>query len=286
MKKILLAGATGHLGKYIYRELKQQNYQVRVMARNQKKAQSLFIDSGEVVQADATIPETLRGCCEGVDVVISALGKSISFRNWSSGSFQEIDYQANLLLLEEAKKAGISQFIYISAFSAKAHPSLAYFKAHADFAEALRNSGLSYVILEPTALFSAFEEVMTMARKGRIASLGAGDKKTNPIFEGDVAKVAVSMIGQPSQTIPLGGQRIYTRFELLQIACKAAHYRGKLLQVPFRFVEGILPLTRLLSRSLHDKLAFIIAVSKTDCIAPAVGELSLEEYFELEQQLA
>jgi len=286
MKKILLAGATGHLGKYIFKELKQQNYQVRVMARNPEKAQLLFPDSKEVVLADATSPETLQGCCKGIDVVISALGKSISFRSQGSGSFQEIDYQANLLLLEEAKRAGVSQFIYISAFSAAAHPTLAYFKAHADFAETLRNSGLSFAILEPTALFSAFEEVMIMARKGRIASLGAGDKKTNPIFEGDVAKVAVSQIGQPCQTIPLGGRRVYTRLELLKIACKAAEYRGKLMKIPFRLVEGILPFTRLLSRSLYDKLAFMIAVSKIDCIAPAVGELSLEEYFELEQQLA
>jgi uncharacterized protein YbjT (DUF2867 family) len=286
MKKILLAGATGHLGKYIFRELKQQRYEVRALARNLKRAQSLFPDPEELVLADATHPESLLGCCTGVDVVISALGKSISLRHQGYGTFQEIDYQANLHLLEEAQQAGVKQFIYISAFGAEQHPELAYFNAHARFAKALRNSGLTYTILQPTALFSAFEEIMAMARKGRIALLGAGDRKTNPIYDGDVARIAVSLIDQPSQTLTLGGERVYTRLELLKIACEAAGYKGKIPELGSQFVDGILPFVRLVSRSLYDKLAFMAAVSRVDCIAPAMGELTLEAYFELEPQFS
>ncbi|MHC2990529.1 NAD-dependent dehydratase [Pontibacter sp. HJ8] len=286
MKKVLLAGATGHLGKYIFRELKQQRHEVRALARNLKRAQALFPDPEELVLADATEPESLQGCCTGVDVVISALGKSISLRNQGTGSFQEIDYQANLHLLEEAQKAGVKQFIYISAFGAEQHPELAYFSAHASFAKALRHSGLAFTILQPTALFSAFEEIMSLARKGRIALLGAGDSKTNPIYDGDVARIAVSLIDQPSQTLTLGGERVYTRLELLKIACKAAGYKGKIPELGFQFVDGILPFVRLVSRSLYDKLAFMTAVSRVDCIAPAMGELTLEDYFELEPQFS
>ena len=137
MKKILLAGATGQLGKYIFRELKLQGYDVRALARNLKKAQALFPDPEELVLADATKRESLEGCCAGVEVVISAIGKSISLRNQSNGSFQDIDYKANLNLLSEAQKAGVKQFIYISAFGAEQYASLAYFKAHADFEKAL-----------------------------------------------------------------------------------------------------------------------------------------------------
>lgn len=286
MKKILLAGATGQLGKYIFRELKLQGYDVRVLARNLKKAQALFPDPEELVLADATKKESLQGSCAGVEVVFSALGKNTSLRNQSNGAFHDIDYTANLNLLREAQKAGVKQFIYISAFGAERFASLAYFKAHADFEKALQNSGITYTILQPVALFSAFDELVSMARKGRIGSLGKGDKKTNPIYEGDVAKVAVSCIGQPSQSLPLGGKTTYTRLELIKIACEAAGYYGKIPEIPFEFVEPLLPFVRLVSRSLYDKIAFIIAVSKVDCIAPPVGELSMEEYFELESELS
>ncbi|WP_018477749.1 SDR family oxidoreductase [Pontibacter roseus] len=286
MKKILLAGSTGQLGKYIFRELKQQGYEVRALARNLKRAQALFPDPEELVLADATRPESLDGCCAGIDVVISALGKSVSLRNQNNVSFQEVDYQANLNLLQEAKQAGASQFIYISAFGAEEHRHLAYFKAHADFSDALKASGITYSILQPTALFSIFEEIMAFARRGRVAALGAGDKRTNPIFEGDVAKAVVSSIGQPNQVIPLGGKRTYTRLELVQIACEAARYVGRIPKLPFHFVEPLLPMVKVVSRSLYDKLAFMLAVTKEDCIAPAFGELTLEEYFELEPQLS
>ena len=286
MKKILLAGATGQLGKYIFRELKQQGYDVRALARNLRKAQALFPDPEELVLADATKKESLEGCCAGIEVVISAIGKSTSLFNQGNGSFQDIDYRANLNLLQEAQKCGVKQFIYVSAFGAEQFANLAYFKAHADFEEELRNCGISYTVLQPVALFSAFEDVVSMARKGRIGSLGKGDKKTNPIYEGDVAKVAVSCIGQPSQTLPLGGRTTYTRLELMKIACEAAGYCGKIPEIPFDFVEPLLPFVRMLSRSLYDKIALMVAVSKVDCIAPPAGELSMEEYFELDAALS
>ena len=286
MKKILLAGATGHLGKHIFRELKLKGFEVRVLARSPKKAKSLFPDPEEAVLADATNPHSLEGCCEGVEVVISALGKSVSLRHQGKGSFHDIDFKANRNLLKEAKQAGVKQFIYISAFGAEKFPGLAYFKAHADFEKALKQSGLSYTILQPVALFSAFEEMMHLARRGRFGQLDIGDKLVNPVYDGDVAKLAVACIGQPSQTIPMGGPCTYTRQELTQMVCEAAGYAGRLPEIPFEYVDSLLPFVRLLSRSLYDKLAFMVAVSKVDCIAPAIGQHSLEAYFELETALS
>lgn len=286
MKKILLAGATGHLGKHIFRELKQKGFEVRVLARNLKKAKLLFPDPEELVLADATKPYTLEGCCKGVDVVISAIGKSVSLRHQGSGSFQDIDYKANLHLLKEAQQAGVKQFIYVSAYGGERFPKLAYFKAHTDFEKALQQSGLSYTILQPVALFSALEEMANMARRGRFGQLDIGDKLVNPVYDGDVAKTAVANIGQPSQVLPLGGPTLYTRQELTQIICEAAGYTGQLPEIPFEYVDTLLPFVRLLSRNLYDKLAFMVAVSKVDCIAPQIGEYSLEEFFELEPQMS
>jgi uncharacterized protein YbjT (DUF2867 family) len=286
MKKVLLAGATGNLGKHIFRELKQQGYAVRVLARNLKKAQSLFPDPEEVVLADATRPITLEGCCDGVDVVISAMGKTLSLRHQGGGSFSDINYKANKNLLQEAERAGVRQFIYISAFGAGQFPQLAYFKAHADMEKALRHSSLSYTILRPVGLFSMFDEMATMARKGQIGQLGKGDKRTNPIYDGDVASIAVSCIGKPNQSLDLGGPSTYTRQELAQLVCEAAGYTGRVAEIPFDYVDTLLPFVRLVSRNLYDKLAFMAAVSKIDCVAPAVGRQSLEAYFELTPQLA
>ncbi|GAB3196518.1 uncharacterized protein YbjT (DUF2867 family) [Pontibacter aydingkolensis] len=120
-----------------------------------------------------------------------------------------------------------------------------------------------------------------MARKGQIGSLGVGDKLTNPIYKGDLAQVAVQSIGQPSEIIPLGGQKMYSRLELIRIACQAAGHKGKIPLVPFGVVKSMLPLVKLFNRNMFDKIAFLVAVSEVACVAPKVGSHMLKAYFSL-----
>ena len=46
MKKILLAGATGYLGKYLLIELKKQGYTTTALARNPDKLKDLSAQYG------------------------------------------------------------------------------------------------------------------------------------------------------------------------------------------------------------------------------------------------
>lgn len=284
MKRILLAGATGHLGRHFLSLLKLHGYQVTALVRTCEKATSLSIAPDEIFYADATRPKELRGCCLGIDVVVSALGKSISLSDRSKASFHDIDYQANYNLLQKAKAAGVKQFVYISAFSAEEHPQLAYFRAHADFSRELIQSGLIYSILQPTALFSAFDELAAMARRGRLGVIGDGSKRTNPIHEADVAKVVVQSIGKSSAVIPLGGKQVYTRLEIARIVGAAAGYYGSVFHVPKVAVALLLPMMKHIDTSLYHKAAFLAKVSTQDCVAPQVGEQTLEGYFKLAQE--
>ena len=54
MKKVLVTGATGFLGKYVVEELSQQGYQVRAFGRNRKVGQSLENSSVAFFQGDLT----------------------------------------------------------------------------------------------------------------------------------------------------------------------------------------------------------------------------------------
>lgn len=58
--KVLLAGATGYLGKYITHELLEKEYKVKLVVRNLNK---IYFDPKkfELIQAEITRPETLEG---------------------------------------------------------------------------------------------------------------------------------------------------------------------------------------------------------------------------------
>jgi uncharacterized protein YbjT (DUF2867 family) len=75
---ILVAGATGGVGKRVVRRLVERGYKVRALVRNTQKAQEMLGDNVELFEGDITIPETLTPqmmanvtaviCCTGVRV--------------------------------------------------------------------------------------------------------------------------------------------------------------------------------------------------------------------------
>ena len=72
MKKVLVTGATGFLGKYVVEELSQQGYQVRAFGRNRNVGQSLENSSVAFFQGDLTKQEDLARVCQGMDMVVHA----------------------------------------------------------------------------------------------------------------------------------------------------------------------------------------------------------------------
>jgi uncharacterized protein YbjT (DUF2867 family) len=74
MKKVLVAGATGYLGRYIVNELKKQGYVVHALARNPKKLEDIKKYIDDIIEGEITKPETLKGVCENTDVIISTVG--------------------------------------------------------------------------------------------------------------------------------------------------------------------------------------------------------------------
>ena len=212
--KILLFGATGNLGQSIASELKQKGYKVTAVVRNKIKVGKLESITQKIIVADVTIPSDLDNICNGFDIVISSLGKSVSPNDKSKPTFNDIDYIANSNILNEAKKSNVKKFVYISAFHCEHYLHLEYFKVHHQFSENLISSGIDYSIIKPPAIFSAFMDMIEMAKKGQLINIGLGDKKTNPIYEGDLAKITVDSINEPNSTIEAGGKTIYTRRQL------------------------------------------------------------------------
>jgi uncharacterized protein YbjT (DUF2867 family) len=209
MKKVVLFGATGNLGNEIAKELIKQGYELTVVVRNEQKAKTLSHITSKYIIADVCNKSTLENIFDKQDIVVSALGKSVSPNDKSKPTFKQVDYDANKNILDQSIKAGIKKFVYISAFHSEKYLHLEYFKVHHDFSELLKKSGIDYSIVKPPAIFSAFIDMIEMAKKGQLINIGKGDKKTNPIYEGDLAKVTVEAINKQNSIFEAGGKTIY-----------------------------------------------------------------------------
>ena len=280
MNKVLLFGATGHLGRKIAAELKKQGYKLTAVVRNEGRKKVLTQITDQFIVADVTNPKEIAGISTGFDIIISALGKSVSPNDRSKASFREVDLEANTAILADALKNNVRKFVYVSAFSAEKYLNLEYFKVHHEFSEKLKSSGIGYTIIKPPALFSAFIDLIDMAMKGRLVTIGKGDKLTNPIDEADLAKIFVEGIQQENAIIEAGGKTVYSRRQINEIIQQAIKPEKKVRTIPIGIIRIFLPVIRVVNKNMFDKIAFFIAVMQHDTVAPKLGDTSLEQYLE------
>lgn len=284
MKSVLLFGSTGNVGKQIAKEARRQGYLLTAVVRNSQKANELNGIAEQILIADVTRSDELVGICSGFDIVISALGKSVSPNDKSSGSFYEVDFLANASILRQAVVSGVKKFVYVSALHSERYTNLEYFKVHHELSEKLKQSGLDYSIIKPPSIFSAYLDVVEMARKGRLVNLGKGDKRTNPIYEGDLAVVCVNSINSPNSEIEAGGREILTRKQINETIQQHVNPSRKIPTIPTWIMRAMLPLIKIANRNLFDKFDFFVEVMQHDTIAPQVGQLTLKEYLTMKSK--
>lgn len=275
MSTILVAGASGQLGRCVIHELKQQGHRVRVLAR-----QPANIEADEKVQADLTKPETLNGACTGVNAVISCAGASMNMRGFGNRqSFYQVDWQGNVNLLTEAQRQRVPKFVYVSLAHANKMRQVEYADAHARFAEALRESGLRYTIVSPTGFFGFLLEILKYAKQGHGVLIGDGGCRTNPIHEADVARACIEALTSNERELTVRGPEVFTRKEITELAFDVLGRPPKLMKVPSGVFKALIMPLKLINPRLHALMDFGIAVTQIDCVAPAYGTQRLQDYF-------
>ncbi|MBY0505976.1 MAG: NAD(P)H-binding protein [Bryobacteraceae bacterium] len=280
MIRVLVAGATGALGQHVVRELDSRGLTVRALCRVRERAASLPIRT-EIALGDALRPRTLGGVLSDVDVVFSCLGQSLSPRRlgFRAPGYFDVDVPANLTLLRRAVRAGVRRFIYVSACQASRFPDIDYLAAHAQVAQAVRESGLEYGILEPAPFFSQFHALVHQARDRRLMQFGPSTARTNPIAEEDLAFVCADLVESArSHVVPVGGPEIFTRREILEEACAAARVPARVQRMP----TWVLDTGGWACRAFAPRLAQLAEYHSLQCredfIAPPRGARRLSEY--------
>ncbi|HEY6976192.1 MAG TPA: SDR family oxidoreductase [Chitinophagaceae bacterium] len=278
MKHVLVAGATGYLGGHITNELKTQKYFVRAVTRNRNKLLNLHPGIDEIIEAEITKPQTLDGCCEGIDAVITTIGIT---RQKDKLTYMDVDYQGNLNLLTEAKKSGVKRFIYIFIFNTEKIKRLKIVQAKKKFTDALKTSSLNYCLINPTGFFSDMGEFLKMASKGTVYLFGEGKYSINPIDGNDLAKVCVDAIETTEHEINIGGPQVFTHEQIASMAFHVLNKPVKIRYIPLWLKDFILFLLRKFTHEYtYGPVEFLMTVLTMDMVAPKYGYHTLEKYFE------
>ena len=209
MDTVLVAGATGYLGRHIVVELAARGYRVAAVVRSRHRAEqpgphgapTLQGLVAEWVEGEVTEPGFLRGICGGADRVVSALGVTRQ-----KASPWDVDFLANLHVLADAEREGT--FLYVNVMHAEIGHSL-LLRVKAAFAVVLRRSFVAHQIVNPSGYFSDVSDYLAMARRG-LAVVPPGDARVAPIHGADLARFCVDRIGDDSGSWDVGGPDVLT----------------------------------------------------------------------------
>ena len=200
MKKVLVTGATGFLGKYVVEELVEHGYQVRAFGRNSKIGRSLENTSVSFFQGDLTNAEDVSEACKGMNLVVHAGALSTVWGPW------EDFYQANVLgtkyVLEACRQTDIQRLVYVSSPSVYAAPKdqLAIKESDAPEENNLNNYIRSKLASEK--LFKDYPDVPSIILRPR-GLFGIGDTSILPRVINLSQKIGIPLIGDGRQLMDM-----------------------------------------------------------------------------------
>lgn len=284
-KRILVAGASGYLGRHIIDALKNSNTDYVALARHTVKLKKNGVTDTHIRVADVTNPSSLIGCCDGINVVISCVGIT---RQKDGLKYMDVDYQANCHLLEEAIKAGVKKFIYISAFNAPLHNHVRLLHAKEKFADKLlKTKQLTPCVIRSNGFFSDLEEYYRMAQSGRAYVFGDGRTQLNPIHGTDLAHFCLEAINMSERELSVGGPETLSLAQIAMLAFEAQGRADKaeIINLPDWMRRTALLVAKLLPERFGGPTEFFLTVSAKDMVAPLYGTRTLGEHFRSIYQL-
>lgn len=217
---ILVVGATGVVGGMVTRRLLDQGEEVRILVRRDSpsaqlvqrglatSAESLIEVGAQPVHGDLRYRSSLEAAVEGVQTVITTANSSM---RGGEDNPKSVDLEGNRNLVEAALEAGVEHFVFVSALGADPDHPAPFMQAKAQTEATLRESGMGYTILAPTAFMQVWPALVVgvPALQGRTVTLvGEGRRRHSFVSNRDVAAYAVAVLGNPTardRYLPIGG---------------------------------------------------------------------------------
>ena len=235
-------GASGFLGRHVVSRLAQNNWVVRAAVRRPRRADFLkpLGDVGQVVPMAVSVrdPALVEAAVQGADAVVNLVG--ILFERGSQ-SFEAVHAEGASNVAQAATTAGVRHLVHVSAIGADPNGAADYARSKGAAEAAVRAAFPEAVILRPSIVFgpedSFFNRFAAMCSwTPALPLVGGGKTRFQPVYVGDVADAVMAAIRRPEsrgKTYELGGPKIYTFKELLELLLKQIHRRRLLVPLPF-----------------------------------------------------
>ena len=238
---ILVTGAAGYVGNNVVRRLVKQGKPVRAMVHNKAKAEvrlGEFADKIEIAEGDVTDRNGLRPLMREVSAVVHTVAIALER---GGQTYEEINYQGTINVVDAAETEGVNRFIYISQNGADSESPHRFLRSKGKAQDYVATSKLAWTTLRPSAIFGPQDEFFnSLARMVKITPLvfpliGGGGAKFQPVSVYDVVEAVVRALEDKAtagKAFDLGGPDVLTLGDIERRILKTLNAHRALVPAP------------------------------------------------------
>ncbi len=200
-ERVLVAGATGYLGRRLVPRLRASGRTVRVLVRGGAARAAGFphLAGCEIAAGDLGDAASCRRAAEGVDTVMNLVG---IIREAGGATFETIHVGGTVVLVQAARHAGARRFLYVSAIGARPDAPTAYWRTKAEAERIVATSGLTWLVLRPSLVLARDGEFYGVMKQltaiPLVPLLGGGTTRIQAVHADDLALVEASALDHPA----------------------------------------------------------------------------------------
>ncbi|WP_261817832.1 SDR family oxidoreductase [Vibrio gallicus] len=229
MMEILVLGATGNTGSEVVRQLKQQQVDFGIMARNADAATTLDVAPSQVRVSSYDNVDTMTEAMRGIKKIYVAMPAHPNNQKWIEN------------IVAAAKNANVELIVKLSGMGAKSDAGSEIIRTHVITDDIVKASGISYTIVQPNSFFqNLYASLGTINAMGQFF-LPLAQAKQSVIDIRDVATVVVSVLTKPdhqNKTYLISGPEALTFTEQAEILSELSGKQIDYIAIPQQAAES------------------------------------------------
>lgn len=218
--KVLVTGGTGVIGEGVISELIARGHSVRLLSRHAKDDAMQWPDV-EPFEGNVADPSSLAGAADGCDAVVHIAG--IAEEDPPKRTFEAVNVEGTRNILEEAKRAGVQRFVFVSSLGADIGQS-AYHQSKKAAEEIVARSDVQWTIVRPGNVYGPGDEVLSLILKmvrvlPAVPVIDGGNQEFQPIWHEDLAKMLAATVERhdlAKQTLEAAGPEITSMKDVVE----------------------------------------------------------------------
>ena len=248
--KILLAGATGTLGRQIAKNAIENGHEVRCIVRNTRKASFLQEWGCELTKGDLLNKDDISYALQDIEAVVDAA----TSRPEDSKSIYETDWEGKLNLYNSCENKGIKRVIFLSILLTEQFRNVPLMDVKYCTEKLLEKSSFDYTIFKCAAFMQGvISQFAIPILDSQAVWMSGAPTKIAYINTQDMAKIIVASLDNSDThrlSLPLVGPKAWNANEIISLCEKYSNRKAKV----FRVADFILKATQSAVSFFQDSL--------------------------------